>query len=68
MVYQRKPFGPAHGPDLSEKIPIHCQLTDFLKQMRQQGFIRRRSIGRTALVRAKSDAVPPSKVFFQAWI
>ena len=45
----------------SEKIPIHCQLTDFLKQMRQQGFIRRRSIGRTALVPGEKRRRPPEQ-------
>src|SRR5450631_1376175 len=69
MVYQRKPFGPVHGPDLLRK---KSRSTVSWPIFSYSGASRASSpaapLAAPALLRANNEAVPSSNVFFQAWI
>src|SRR5580698_3114785 len=69
MVYQREPFGPVHGPDLLRK---KSRSTVSWPIFSYSGASRASSaaapLTTPALLRANNEAVPSSKVFFQAWI
>src|SRR5271165_4677535 len=68
-VYQRKPFRPAHGPDLLRK---KSRSTVNWPIFSYNGASCASSAAAPsfplALLRANSVAVPSSSVFFQAWI
>src|SRR6202163_3061786 len=68
-VYQRKPFRPAHGPDLLQKKSrsmVNWPIFSY------SGASWASSAAAPSfpwpLLRANSDAVPSSSVFFHAWI
>src|SRR5258708_18932431 len=69
MVYQRKPFGPVHGPDLLRKksrSTVNWPIFSYKGASNASSAVT--PFAAPALLRANNEAVPSSKVFFQAWI
>src|ERR1700722_10062951 len=69
MVYQRKPFGPGHGPDLlRKKSRSTVSWPIFSYSGASKASSAAAPLTAPTLLRANNEAVPSSNVFFQAWI
>src|SRR5665213_2376577 len=69
MVHQRKPLEPVHGPDLLRKksrSTVSWPIFSYSGANRVSSAVA--PLTAPALPRANNEAVPSSKVFFQAWI
>src|SRR5580658_6756261 len=69
MVYQRKPFGPGHGPDLlRKKSRSTVSWPIFSYNGASWASSAAAPLAAPAWPRANNEAVPSGSVFFQAWI